>query len=292
MTLFPIIPHKESQTIPMFMLQDVLGSTKEINMFRIYLYINACSNGCVYLPKTVINQISNDLKVSQKTVKRKLLKLNERNWINQDKKTDRYYVRGIREIKKRKGEKSRQGFIVDIKIDLQDEEKFKALICAAFINNLGRYKIYQTYIKKQRGRDKEWLKGRSAPTSQPRRLLWWPVAANYIAKILGISISTAHEYRKLAEKHGFIEVRRYRREISELELMERKEKGGKDFAMIRRQGKRLVVDGPHWIRSEVIHYRRIPRNKAKRNRNHSSSLSNSINSSLSFPSLNLIPFLE
>lgn len=248
-------------TVPLFMVQDVLSSTKKINIFRIYLYLNARSNGCITLPQTLICKISKDLNIDPKTVKRSLNTLHERNWVRHDKNTGRYYIRGPRNIRKRTKEKSRQGFKINIKTDLNDKIRFKALLCGAFINNLGRYKVYQTYVKKHRGRDKEWLKGCSVPTSRPRMFWWWPVAANYIAKILDISISTAHEYRKIAEQYGFIEVRRYRRELSAVEIAARKEKGGKSLAMIRRQGERLVIDGTHWVRSTVIEYRRIPRNK-------------------------------
>jgi hypothetical protein len=255
------------------MVAKILGSKgKRINAFRVYLYLNARSEGCVFLGKEELEQIAADLVLSTRTVKRKLQDLQEWNWLGYDKSRDRYYVRGFRAVAKREGEKSRQGFILDLDEYLADAEKFKAFIAAAWINNLGRYKVYQEYVK-HRGGAEEWLKGRSVPKAQPRMLYWWHITATYIAKILDVSVSTAHGYRAAAEKYGFIEVKRHRKEISPGLLATWEASDDKNevqkASRIRRQNGRLLLDSPLWIRSQVIHYRRLSRIKRKKHQIHS-----------------------
>ena len=255
------------------MIERILrNGGKRINAFRVYLYLNARSEGHIYITNDDRKQIAADLSLHYKTVGRLLDELQKWNWVGFDKNTGGYHIRGFGGVAKREGEKSRQGFFLDLDEYLPDARRFKAFIAAAWINNLGRYKVHLYFARKDkyRGRDEERLKGRFAPKSRPRMLYWWYITATYISKILGVAVSTAHEYRKLAEEYGFIEVKRRREEIPPelLTLWETSddEEEVKKSKRIRKQNGRLLLDSPLWIRSQVIHYRRLPRYKRKKNR--------------------------
>ena len=75
------------------------------------------------------------------------------------------------------------------------------------------------------------------------------MAALYIAKSLGVSLSTAAGYRQDAERFGFIQIKRYRRALSDQELAIAVANDSELLQRLRRQRGRVMIDGIHGVRT-------------------------------------------
>jgi hypothetical protein len=136
-----------------------------------------------------------DLK-TKKAVKNNINLLLERNWIDFDKSTGYYYIRGFDKIRKLLGLKKRTG----AEFNSKDIKKFKGFITGAVIG-------YLAISQRRKRRAGDLNSGRSNAPAR-HNLQYYEVANTGIAKILKVSVSTAFEYKQLAKKEGYILVKK------------------------------------------------------------------------------------
>ena len=225
--------------------------------------------------------MANELGISTRTVKRRLQSLVAWNWLGIDKTKKRYYLRGLRKIHQMIGGRSRQGFVLNLQEDLKDKIRFQAKIAGGFLAHLARSGAFTKYTMGGRERVVKW---RSDQTFSSQRI-WHEVAANGIAKILNLGVSTAHKYRKMAWNCGFIEVKVHRKKLTKNQVQALKYSScpadRKKFARIRKQRGRFLLDSTHWVRAGSIEFSKIgSKRKPRTRRINSASFSPSTDSTL------------
>lgn len=303
MSHLPPLLHKQWQPVPIFMIRCFLGNGgKKLTTFRLYLYLNIRSNGCINITRDVKRQIMTDLNLKESTVNKHLVRLNEMGWVRRWKPNhNRYYIDGFDKIRL-KMDASPGGVVLDLSKFLQDARLFKARIIGAFIINVVQLKN-RKYSKGKLSPHQESLYGGNTSGSVPRcgslSACYWPIAANYLVKALGISKATAIAYRKLAQEYGFIEVRVTRIPISRSEVQLRKYEGGERARMIRyRKDGVPTIDLPHFVRSnqkdadKAYHFRSMSK-RSKTKQSHVLPLVPSVSLDLkqeSFTFANTSPF--
>lgn len=297
--IHPIIEGKQDCLIPLDIIADVLSETKRINMLRVYLYINARSKGTLYLTPDFRRAVGKELNITERHI-RTCLRWLERDfgWIGcLNRKAHHFIVRGFRKIQERRNDPNFQSVILDMQGGtIEDKEKFEAFLFGGHIGGIARRKKY-IYFRKSKtqsaGEESLYgsLKSGSVPSPSSRPSFYWPVAALYVAKSLGISISTAAGYRQAAADHGFIEIKRYRRVLTDFErevLMI----DDPDFAKrVRKSRGRLMLDGIHGVRCGNLRFRRmtskqdvaISRLRAQKIRQHRNKLISFVESSVPHP---------
>lgn len=263
--IHPIIDGKEDCLIPLDIIADVLSETKRINMLRVYLYINARSKGTMYLTPDFRRAVGRELDITPRHIRTCLRWLEcDFGWIGcLNRKAHHFVVRGFRKIQERRDDPNFQSVILDMEDGtVEEKEKFEAFLFGGHIGGIARRKKY-IYFRKSKtqsaGEESLYgsLKNGSKPSPSSRPSFYWPVAALYVAKSLGISISTAAVYRQAAADHGFIEIKRYRRALTAHErevLMVDDEAFAK--RVLRSRG-RLMLDGIHGVRCGNLRFRRM-----------------------------------
>mgnify|MGYP000642359736 CR=1 FL=1 len=292
----PIV--KSRTLVPLDIIADVLSAKKRITMLRVYLYINAYSHGTRTLDKAARKDVAKALRISERHV-RTCIKWLERDfgWFGKlGGDPDHFIVRGFRKILERRGEDAsfQSSVLFTDSGIIENKERFEAWLFASHIGGIARRKTHIYFrrlkIKEPRDNGEEPLYGSnkrgSTPSQHSRSTFFWPVAAEYIKKSLGCSISTAAGYRAAAERFGFIKVKRYRRALTQADL----EKAAIDDPdllkrLIRQRG-RILVDGIHGIRAGAdLFFKEMSTRKRKR-------LSKSRFRNLTTPRMGYMAFLD
>lgn len=185
--------------IPVEMCDYALRN-KCVREVQLYVYLKSICDGRLLLAKGEFKLVSEDLGLkSVKTIRRHLNALQGKNWIGYSKELECYYIRGFEAIRRMEGFDSRTG----AEFDIREIKSIKAFICGAVIG----------YLVTSQKR-KEWLTERKNRRSQQvihSSSKYYPVAGKALAKILNISISTAHEHKRLAHKAGYVTIKNNRR---------------------------------------------------------------------------------
>lgn len=166
--------------------------------FQLYMLLKSECNGTIRIANSDMVRYAKLLCFkSHKTIKNNLVKLLKLNWVGYHQESELYFVRGFQKIM----------FLHDlsstarVEFDFENIEHVKAFIAATAISYLVNY---------QRG--KKWAaelkKGGSRHTAHFSSKGYYPVANLALAKILGISLSTAFQLKKLAAKNGFIKIKK------------------------------------------------------------------------------------
>lgn len=190
--------------IPIELCFDAL-STKKVRPLQVFVYLKLKCSGKIKISQQFLKNIANDLGLkSSKTVITSIVDLQNRQWISKSNKSGYYFVKGFESIRKLLNLSKRAGaeFIIN------DIKNFKAFLIAAIISHL-------INLQQRRLKAVERSKGDSK-TSAFKQSLYYPMANAALAKIMGISISTAFEWKKLAEKQGYIKIRAIPRKIDYL----------------------------------------------------------------------------
>lgn len=189
--------------IPVEMCYYVLKNNK-FRPFQIYIYLNCIYSGKVRITKQLklsvgqklglksIRVISNNLNI--------LLKLK---WITYSKISKIYFIKGVDLIRKEYGFHS----VSAVEFHVSDIIKLKSFIAAVYISYLINGQ------KKQRRRCLAELKKGypyKGSSNKPDNSLstFYPVSCIVIARKLNMSPTTAQSLKLLAEKSGYIEIKR------------------------------------------------------------------------------------
>ena len=182
--------------IPIEMCHYALYNNK-VRALQIFVWLKMKSSGKIKITKQVLEDMANDLGLkSIKTIKSNIDHLQEKKWITLSKRSGYFFISGFERIRKMEGFAKRTGAEFDIK----DIRNFKGFLIGSEVSNLigiQRRRLWVT--ERQKG-------GSMTVTHIPPT--FYPVANMVIAKIFNISLSTAWEWKKLAQKQRFIRIRR------------------------------------------------------------------------------------
>jgi len=189
---------QEPINIPIEMCQRALMN-KTVRELQIFIWLKMYCSGKLRITATVLRKIMVDLGIkSAKTIWVNIYGLLNKGWITLSRKSGYYFIKSFERIREMEGFSRR----TSAEFYFKDIRNFKGFLVGALISQL-------IAVQKK----KEWLlvteriKGRSKTvTSRPR--LYYPVANNSLAKILGVSKSTAYKWKQLAKDHGYIKIRR------------------------------------------------------------------------------------
>lgn len=181
--------------IPIELCFDAL-SKRRVRSLQVYVYLKLKCSGKIKIDQQLLKIIANDLGLkSIKTIKTIVADLIDAQWISKSNKSGYYFVKSFERIRKLHNFRRRAG----AEFSINDIKNFKAFLIAAIISNL-------IYAQKRRLEAVERSKGGSK-TSAFKLSFFYPVANVALSKILGISVSTAFEWKRLAEKKGYIKIR-------------------------------------------------------------------------------------
>jgi len=179
---------------------------KEVRALQVFIYLKLKCSGKIKINQQFLKNIAIELGLkSIKPIKTSIADLLLRHWISRSNKSGYYFVKGFERIRKLHNFRKRTG----AECSISDIKNFKAFLIASVISNL-------IIAQKRRLRAVERTKGGSK-TSAFKQSFFYPVANGALAKILGISISTAYEWKKLAKKQGYIKIRANSRKIDYLD---------------------------------------------------------------------------
>ncbi len=181
---------------------------KTVRELQVFIWLKMYCSGKLKITAEVLRNIMADLGISSvKTVWVGINSLLNKGWITLSRRSGYYFIRSFERIRELEGFSKRTG----AEFSFRDIKNFKGFLVGAVISQL-------IAVQKK----KEWLlvteriKGRSLTvTSIPH--LYYPVANDALAKILGVSKSTAYEWKQLARKQGFIKIRRKYRKLGYLD---------------------------------------------------------------------------
>ncbi len=170
---------------------------KFIRPFQVYVELKMMCNGCMRLENTELRFIAKSLGLkSIRAIRNNIKILLDSNWIGYDIKTGVYYIRGFEKVRKMYGFKRRTG----AEYNTKEIKNFKAFIAGAVIG-------YLVNVQRRHKRLGARNNGRAYhPIHNANE--YFPVANAALAKILGISISTASELKHLAQGHGYVLIRK------------------------------------------------------------------------------------
>ncbi|MBS1780375.1 MAG: hypothetical protein JST70_13675 [Bacteroidetes bacterium] len=177
--------------IPVDLCFDALRK-KRTRQLQLFIFLKGTYGGKVILSPADRLAIADALGLdSERTIRNTLKTLVKWNWLGFDDRTGCYYIRSFEYLQKCLHSDRRSAAVFLMK----DISQFKAYLCGAVISYL---------VNAQK--TKKWLDARaSGRASQSSH--FYKVANKALSKILGCSLSTASEYKRLAHHAGFITVK-------------------------------------------------------------------------------------
>lgn len=177
---------------------------KFIRPVQVYTLLKSLCDGRICLTTIYKKKIAGEIGLtSVKAVNNNINLLRKRNWLVYDKLTRCFFIRGYDRVMQIEQLENR----TRAEFHLKDIRKLKAFLIGAVIAKLVKHQKW----RKTRGPERS--KGRSKPSSRDRQI-YYPVANLALSKILGISISTAFEFKKVACKAGYITIKKVFRPYS------------------------------------------------------------------------------
>lgn len=252
---------RDYTTIPALLCQYAILNQK-VNELKLYIYLKLNSDGFVSIDTKNANKWSKELGLSSKTIKKCLEWLQSQKWITVNSKRNSLKICGYAKLKN----------LLDIDrtinaifepTSVTDYKNFRAFCCGAVITHyLGKKKYFD---KKQSA-----VKNGTSNLNRLCKNGFYPMANNYLAKCLGVSLSTAFRIKNEAEKEGYIETKA---SFDTLEDCVGNKLPSKSYDVIRtiyaqdgldciiRKGKRnLLIVVPDRIKSNIVIKKRIKHN--------------------------------
>lgn len=208
--------YKEHLNVPLHLCEFTIQNNFVAEL-RLYLYLKKESSGQVRLSSSQKEEIAITLSCTERSFRTHLKNLRTRNWIGFNKKSGYYFIRGFERIKAIEGLTGRKGCWLEIntKEIWSDKKKFKAFIVSALIGHLSRTSRWKEQLKKygDKAVRPDRHKGRSNPSRAASSSGFFPVAAQAIFDIYNIPVSTASDYKRLAEKYKFLKIKKSYKDI-------------------------------------------------------------------------------
>jgi len=164
---------------------------RKINMVKVYLYLKYSSDGYLTMKKGFLKRHSEELGLSIPTFRKQIQALVKSGWITVNGKRKAYRVIGYKPLATKLGFTSYQA----VHVEKMEFGSFKAFIIGAVVT------YWMKYLRKNKGRSvyKKGCTKTNLPSLSP-----FILPNNYLAKVLGVSLSTACEYKRIAEQQGYL----------------------------------------------------------------------------------------
>lgn len=165
--------------------------------FQLFVYLKSICDGHLRISKHVIKSAAYTLECHPKTIKRRLERLKQRNWIG----TFKSGVNILRGFNALFGVENMVPFRTGVVFEVKYLNLAKAFVVSGCIGYMAKYQWIKERRRLREG-EKILAPHHPAVTLLPAH----PVACRFIVGELGVSISTASEWKHLGEKAGFIKV--------------------------------------------------------------------------------------
>lgn len=187
--------------IPVEICQYAL-SNKKVRPLQVFVWLKMNCSGKIKITQEVLENMAKDFGLkSVKTVKSATQKLIDQRWITRSKRSGFHFIKGFEAIREMEGFTARTG----AEFYSSDIKNFKGFLVAAIITNLISVQKRRLWVTER--------KKRGSMTVIHKPPLFYPIANEALSKILGVSVSTAWEWKKLAKRQRFIRIHKEYREI-------------------------------------------------------------------------------
>jgi hypothetical protein len=240
------MPVPKTTIIPAEMCSYVLSS-KLVRPFQVFVYLKSKCSGKIKLNKEDLDNVASKLGLkSERTVKYCLKKLIDSRWIGFSPRSGFYFIKGYDQIRIQHKFYRRRG----AEFSLDEIKDLKAFLIATTIGLL-------INAQKRRRRAVEPSMARSK-TPASLRSFPFEISNEALAKILGISVSTAFEWKNLAAKQGYIKIRKHYAEIDidPRFSQEFKNKRGVPGHLLRYRSGKLCIQKSDTVVSHITFRRR------------------------------------
>lgn len=181
--------------IPVSLMEFALVNRK-VNQLKLYIYLKLNSDGYVVYNNQSFNEWAKQLGISSKTIKTTFNWLIENKWISINSKRSSLNIISYSKLLRKIYLNYKSGILFEPS-DIKDYKEFKSFINGALI---AYYLCKKRYFDRQSA-----IKKGVANTNCKKVKGFYPMANAYLAKCLGVSISTAFRIKNEAEKAGFVE---------------------------------------------------------------------------------------
>jgi hypothetical protein len=231
--------------IPVYLCKYAFKN-KVLKPFRLYILLTSATQGNVILTEKDEVAISLILGYkSKKSIKNNLSKLIALGWIGYDVKLNKYWIRGLDELRKRLKFKNRKAVL--FKMEFFND--FNAFCFSAIIGEISLYQRWRRRLAQMRGGALQDLLSHSD---------YFPVGNRYLAKVLNFSISSASRYKREAKDAGYIDVKSSSRivKIKPNELRSFKSNDYELYGKMYSVGESVIEPGPDLVKVCLTYSRR------------------------------------
>ncbi|SDF29352.1 hypothetical protein [Epilithonimonas hungarica] len=185
-------------TIPVEVCQYALVNRK-VNHLLIYVYLKHISSGHIKYDSSLYGAWAVDLGLNGKTVRSCVKWLIKKKWITVNNKIQSLRIIGYKQLCKKLKFKSQSA----VRYEPEDFLNFKDFCCASVVIY---YLLKKRFVDRKRWSGSKMGDSSTSHYSYPKGYYTLPVS--YLAKCLGVSFSTANNYKKRAEKASLITVKK------------------------------------------------------------------------------------
>ncbi len=185
-------------SIPVELCKYALTESKP-NHLKLLVYLKHVASGHVRMDTSLYKYWAVDLNVSERWIRDAIVWMIKNKWISVNNKKQSLRIVSYLQICRRLNLKCN----LAAKFDGYELSTFKSFCCAVSLAYFIRRK---NYVDKNRRSVSKMADTRKSRNRNPKGYSTLPV--RYFAKCLGVSASTANNYKKLAERSRFISVKR------------------------------------------------------------------------------------
>jgi hypothetical protein len=181
-----------------------VAKNKCFRTFQVFMALKGNCSGHMVLTVKQRIAIANKLGISKRTFDHEIIELLKLDWIG--KKGTTIYIRKLDYIKSKVDTTYKLAVYFNLKDDLLN---FKPFVVGSVICHLVKIQEIKDKIQaeQQRKYDLGFHKKRGNISTKSKALLFKPVSCSSLAQIIGCSLSTAYEYKKLAHENKYINLK-------------------------------------------------------------------------------------
>ncbi|MGV0832835.1 hypothetical protein ACTS9D_11550 [Empedobacter brevis] len=172
---------------------------RKVNHLKLLIYLKSISSGHILFERIFFKTWSIDLGLSHRTVENCFKWLMKKKFITVNSKTQSHRIIGYSQIHTKLNFNSKSSVI----FELDDFENFNEFCISAVVGYLISKKKYLDKIERSESKMVDSNLNRSSYSKK-----MYPLPISYIAKSINVSKSTANNYLRIAEKKGFLKIKK------------------------------------------------------------------------------------
>lgn len=188
--------------VPLDLCEFVLRN-KFFSPAQLYLCLKSKCDGKIRITTKLKRELAKEIGCTVRTIENNLLKLQKRNWIGFNPKSRIYFIRGFETLRKMEGFQRRTGVWWKVSY-LKHTKAFFIGACLGYLSNRQKANKYNELKKEQSLSERKQEGSNQDRISLPTH---YPIAAEAVSKIYGVSKSTAYQWKQLAKEQDFIDLR-------------------------------------------------------------------------------------